>query len=520
MSAFSGLSKDEKAELWACLALRHAEGIGARRAARLARKYGGALEAVRAGLARAWQPGEAHPKAAEAFAAESWRQRAAGEWRAVQKSGVRLVLWTGGNYPALLRELDDPPLVLYYSGDISLLRGPAVGVVGARSCSREGLAAAAFFSRALSRAGVTVISGMAEGIDRAAHLAGLEGPGGSVAVLGTGIDVVYPQTNADLALALESNGLLLSEFAPGSPAEARHFPIRNRLISGLSRGVLVVEAAGRSGSLITARLALEQGRDVFAVPGHLTAEVSAGCRELIRRGAKPVFSADDVLAELAPLLTLEARRALALRREEERAAGTPAPRRPGLPDLNSAAVASAESVLPEGSLPWRAPPGKKRQKAKAPPPSAPPSKAERAGRDGAGGPEPASPPASAKPGRVRGAKPAALSLKAGAIPPLPARPFAGRLAPESPAPAAPEVSSAPLKNGPASLRADQAENGRAQSLTEDERTVLLSLGTEARHIDELSRRLDMDAGRLSGLLLVLEVRGLARRLPGMLYLLT
>ncbi|MDL2291514.1 DNA-processing protein DprA, partial [Desulfovibrio sp. OttesenSCG-928-F20] len=317
MSTFADLSLDEQRELWAVLALRHAKGIGPCRARRLAEHFGSAFAAAEAGMSRptAWaECGVTTKQTATAFALGHWRENAKGEWCALRKSGVSFIMWSDARYPSLLREINDAPLLLYYKGDLALLGGPALAVVGARQCTPEGIAVSAWFSRALSLAGVAVISGMAMGIDRAAHLAGLRGPGRSIAVLGTGIDVVYPGCNADLYALLRQNGLIISEYGPGVGPAARHFPIRNRIISGLSSGVLVVEAAGRSGSLITARLALEQNRDVFAVPGHTMAAVSEGCRELIRRGARPVFDADDILEDLAPLLELEARRALEKRR--------------------------------------------------------------------------------------------------------------------------------------------------------------------------------------------------------------
>ena len=358
MATFSQLSASDKKELWACLALRHAWGIGALRAMRLVGAYGSALAATEAALADpgVWaRHGLLPSRTAGIFAGEGWRAKAREEWEGIQRSGCSFALWNDPHYPGLLRETGDAPLILYYKGDISLANGPAVGVVGSRNCTREGIAVAAFFARGLSKAGVTVVSGMAKGIDRAAHLAGLEGPGRSIAVLGTGIDIVYPPDNADLEKLMAAQGLILSEFAPGTQALPKHFPIRNRLISGLSRGVLVVEAAARSGSLITARLALEQGRDVFAVPGHTMAAVSEGCRELVRRGAKAVFSADDILEDLAELLSHEARRALHKRREEERKRRErPVPRN-AADDRHEDALNTAETVLPEGALPWVAP---------------------------------------------------------------------------------------------------------------------------------------------------------------------
>jgi DNA processing protein len=171
--------------------------------------------------------------------------------------------------------------------------------VGSRNATAQGERNAEEFARALSRSGLTIVSGLALGIDAAAHRGGLGGPGSTIAVLGTGIDLVYPQRNAALAAEVAERGLLLSEFPLGTPAAAHNFPKRNRLISGLARGCLVIEAATGSGSLITARSAAEQGRDVFAVPGSIHSPLSKGCHALIKTGAKLVECADDVLSELS-----------------------------------------------------------------------------------------------------------------------------------------------------------------------------------------------------------------------------
>ncbi len=338
---FNELSEEQRTELWACLAIRHCKGIGAVRGKRLLEAYGSAMKAVDAARTSKYSWAErniASPVVCSFFASGAWRENAKKEWTALQKLACNFVYLSSPLYPALLKEIPDAPLMLYYKGDFSLLSSPSIGIVGSRSCSMEGIRMAAFLGRGLSFAGVTIISGMAKGIDRAAHLAGLEGAGRSIAVLGTGIDVVYPFCNEDLAELLVCRGLLITEFAPETQPNHKHFPVRNRLISGLSRGVLVVEAAARSGSLITARLALEQNREVFAIPGATTSSVSEGCRELIRRGAKPVFSADDILIELAPLLTLDARVAL-----EKRAEGK----------LPSDAVKDSD-ILPQGEIPWLA----------------------------------------------------------------------------------------------------------------------------------------------------------------------
>jgi DNA processing protein len=207
-------------------------------------------------------------------------------------------------YPRALLEIADPPAVLYAHGRAELLQRPALAIVGSRNASAQGESNAEQFARSLSEAGLTIVSGLALGIDAAAHRGGLAGASSTVAVLGTGVDVVYPNRNAELAAEIARRGLLVSEFALGTPVIAHNFPRRNRLISGLARGCLVVEAAIASGSLITARSAADQGRDVFAIPGSIHSPLAKGCHALIKSGAKLVESADDVLAELAGFQSL------------------------------------------------------------------------------------------------------------------------------------------------------------------------------------------------------------------------
>jgi DNA processing protein len=201
-------------------------------------------------------------------------------------------------YPRLLLEIPDPPPLLYAAGRLELLAWPALAVVGSRNASAQGVRDAEQFAKAFSEAGLTIVSGLALGIDAAAHRGGLAGKGSTIAVLGTGIDVVYPRQNAALAARIAEAGLLLSEFPLGAPGAADHFPRRNRLISGLAQGCLVIEAALASGSLITARTAGDQGREVFALPGSIHSPLSKGCHALIKQGAKLVESAEDVLSEL------------------------------------------------------------------------------------------------------------------------------------------------------------------------------------------------------------------------------
>lgn len=202
-------------------------------------------------------------------------------------------------YPAALLAIEDPPLLLYTMGTLKLdAPAPALAMVGSRNPTPQGASNARAFARSFSERGITVVSGLALGIDAAAHEGALAGPGSTVAVVGTGLDRVYPKQHLELAHRIAERGLIVSEFAIGTPAMAHHFPRRNRLIAALGDGTLVVEAALQSGSLITARLATEQGKDVFAVPGSIHSAQSRGCHALIRQGAKLVESAQDVLEEL------------------------------------------------------------------------------------------------------------------------------------------------------------------------------------------------------------------------------
>ncbi len=202
------------------------------------------------------------------------------------------------HYPRILLDIPDPPFMLYAKGRIELLSASALAVVGSRNATAQGIVNAEKFSEALSHAGLTIVSGMALGIDTAAHQGGLRGAGSTIAVIGTGADIVYPARNRGLAHMIADKGCIVSEYPLGTPAIAANFPRRNRIISGLARGVLVIEAAAQSGSLITARMAAEQGREVFAIPGSIHSPLSKGCHQLIKQGAKLVESAQDVQEEL------------------------------------------------------------------------------------------------------------------------------------------------------------------------------------------------------------------------------
>jgi len=212
--------------------------------------------------------------------------------------GHSLVAWDDADYPRALLEIGDPPPVFYCLGERRFLGATSLAIVGSRNATPQGCNDAEAFAAALSAAGITIVSGLALGIDAAAHRAALLYAGSSVAVVGTGPDRVYPARNRDLAHELAARGAIVSEFAPGTPPLPSNFPRRNRLISGLARGVLVVEATVSSGSLITARFAAEQGREVFALPGSIHSPFSKGCHKLIRDGAKLVETAQDILDEL------------------------------------------------------------------------------------------------------------------------------------------------------------------------------------------------------------------------------
>lgn len=297
---FSGLDDERRAELWATLALFELKGLGAAARLKLVEHFGSPYSAVQ--QLSTWAEAGLDEDVISRYRRGAWREAARLKWERIKNSGENILLYNDEAYPQLLREIPDAPLMLFYRGDLSLLHNPSLAVVGARKCTREGMSVAVGIVRGLSRAGLTTVSGMALGIDRVVHLAGLEGVGSSIAVLGCGVDIVYPKGNLDLYDLMQKKGLIISEFMPGYPPMKQNFPIRNRIISGLSRAVLVVEAAVRSGTLITARHAAEQGREVFAVPGSTISENSEGCRDLIRRGAKAVFSAVDIIAELAPIL--------------------------------------------------------------------------------------------------------------------------------------------------------------------------------------------------------------------------
>ena len=224
--------------------------------------------------------------------------RASAALRRGADCGLHLVPWSDASYPAALAVIADPPPVLWVRGTPAALTSRAVAIVGSRAGSPYGLAVAERLAADLAARGIVVVSGLARGVDSAAHRGALTGNGATIGVLGCGADVIYPSEHRDLARQIESAGAIVSELVPGTPPQKQFFPLRNRIISGLSRAVLIVEAGEKSGSLITARCALDQGRDVLAVPGNVLTGRNRGGHALLKDGAKIVESADDILEEL------------------------------------------------------------------------------------------------------------------------------------------------------------------------------------------------------------------------------
>jgi DNA processing protein len=291
----SSTPPDSWLEDWLRLTL--VAGVGPVTQRRLLKQYGSPGAALAAPFSAV------SPELPTAQAREAWRKGAdpdavatAMAWAAQPGRSVATLADPG--YPPALLQISDPPSILYVLGRVDLLTRPGIAIVGSRNATASGLDTARSFARSLSHGGLTIISGLAIGIDAAAHEGGLLGQGNTVAVVGTGADIVYPSRHRELAHRIADQGAIVSEFPLGTRAASANFPRRNRIISALSRGVLVVEAALRSGSLGTAKHAGEQGRDVFAIPGSIHSPLSKGCHALIKQGAKLVESAEDVFEEL------------------------------------------------------------------------------------------------------------------------------------------------------------------------------------------------------------------------------
>ncbi len=298
----------------AWLRLMRAPGVGARTASRLLDRFGSAQAVCAA------SQDELRGLGLRDSAVAFLRDRGASgleedlAWLALPRN--HLVTLDHPAYPALLKEIADPPPILYVHGNPEVLGSPQIAVVGSRNPTSGGAQTARAFAAHLAGSGVTITSGLALGIDAAAHEGALT-EGLSIAVMGTGLDRVYPARHRALAHRIAEQGVLVSEFPPGTPPQPGNFPRRNRIISGLSVGTLVVEAARQSGSLITARLASEQGREVFAIPGSIHNPLARGCHQLIRQGAKLVETAQDIIEEAAPLLGTFLRPPPLMNHEEE-----------------------------------------------------------------------------------------------------------------------------------------------------------------------------------------------------------
>lgn len=290
----------DRAALEAWLILLRAPGLGPVAIRDLLARHGDARAALAA--ARAGDLGERRVVAGcRGWLASPRRERIEADLAWLAAPGHALIGCDSPDFPVLLEDSPAPPAALFVAGDAGLLWQPQVAIVGSRHASQGGRANAAGFARALAHAGFAITSGLAEGIDGAAHAAALDAGGRTVAVLGTGVDRVYPECHAALAARVAGDGVLVSEFPPGTPAHPAHFPRRNRIIAALALGTLVVEASVRSGSLITARNAAESGREVFALPGSIHNPLARGCHQLIRNGARLVETCEDILSELAPL---------------------------------------------------------------------------------------------------------------------------------------------------------------------------------------------------------------------------
>jgi DNA processing protein len=321
--SFSSTLSAEQELHWLALVL--VPGLGARKACNLIERFGSPERVFRASREQL-EDCQLSGGVAQTIASGCTFDDAADQQQLMRKSGTELIVLSDGRYPARLREVYDPPVVLFARGRIQLLDSIMLGVVGTRRPTPYGVVVTERLTTDLAKAQLTIVSGMARGIDTAAHKAALAAGGNTAAVFGCGVDMVYPAENRRLASTLAEQGLLLSEYPMGTPPYPQNFPVRNRIVSGMSVGVLVVEGAEYSGSSITARLAMDQHREVFAVPGNITSKMSWGPNLLIKQGAKLVQEWNDVVVELSPedrrRLVIEGQRQLGLESSQE-VAGSP-----------------------------------------------------------------------------------------------------------------------------------------------------------------------------------------------------
>lgn len=335
------------------LALRLIPGLGARTSGKLLHRFRTPQAIFRASRTELEGAGVSGSVAQSIVSGCAFEDAAEQREKMVQV-GALLITLGDERYPRALREIFDPPILLFARGRVELIDSICLGVVGTRRPTPYGLAVAERLSADLAHAGLTIVSGMARGIDSAAHKGAFAAGGNTVAVLGCGVDVVYPSENRKLAAELAVKGLMVSEFPMGAVAFPQNFPIRNRIISGASVGVLVVEGAQYSGSAITAKLAMDQGREVFAVPGNITSKLSWGPNLLIKQGARLVQDWNDVVAELP----VESRRHLieeGRKRIEAEAGGTPDGAQPSLlqgqaPELDAVARRALQALQVDASI--------------------------------------------------------------------------------------------------------------------------------------------------------------------------
>lgn len=337
----NSMTDGDETELVGWLTLLQVPGLGPRRIAKLLTAFGGAAAACSASPSALRSLGLSEPMLESVLRPDQASIAAALRWSEQPQAGILTL--ADPRYPSRLREIASAPPVLFVRGDLALLQEPQLAIVGSRNPTPGGVQTTRAFASHLAGLGLVITSGMALGVDAAAHIGALES-GRTIAVLGTGPDRVYPAVHRELARRISAEGALVSEFLPGVGPQSGHFPRRNRTISGLSLGTLVTEAAPRSGSLITARYAAEQGREVFAIPGSIHSPLARGCHQLIRDGAKLIDSVDQLLEELAPQL----KGYLAM-------------------------SASPPALDPAAALDAAAAPSKQRQTGRASPPSASPS---------------------------------------------------------------------------------------------------------------------------------------------------
>lgn len=280
------------------LALHMIPGLGNIAGRNLLDRFGSPEQIFKATVSELMTVEGVRKEAAQHIVKREYTADPSSELGRIEKCGARIITYADPNYPSALKEIHDPPMILYSKGEDIPPNLTLVAVVGSRNPTHYGLGTAEKVGQGLARRGLGVVSGMARGIDSAAHWGCLGGRGFTIAVLGTGIDIIYPPSNKKLFHQIIEKGAVISEFPLGTPPEPKNFPIRNRIISGLSRGVVVVEATKNSGSLITASQALEQGREIFAVPGSINSFKSTGCHLLIKQGARLIENSDDILDEL------------------------------------------------------------------------------------------------------------------------------------------------------------------------------------------------------------------------------